>query len=133
MKTPVLFICLFIFSQFNVLGQAAMHQVINSTGGTFEKGNATYEWSIGEMALVNEMQSSNGKYVLSNGFLQSSSHSNSNNNNSKEKIFTEGEIQILSNPTKDKLRIHFLLSQKGRLKILMYDDLGYTLYKKKLP
>jgi gliding motility-associated-like protein len=51
-----------------VYAQRPYAEVINSAGGSMTHQNITYEWSIGEMALVESMLGV--EYSLTNGFLQ---------------------------------------------------------------
>lgn len=51
-----------------VYAQGPSSFVLNSAGGSSTNQNITYEWSIGEMSLVESMLGAN--YSLTNGFLQ---------------------------------------------------------------
>ena len=109
--------------------QADMQQVINTTGGTSESGAFSLDWSIGELALVNEMDAPNDKFRLTNGFLQPYSIHGYH----KEKSFFErSDIKVYPNPTKDMVEIDFMTSQKGKISVTIVNDAGRTVFKEEL-
>jgi hypothetical protein len=108
------------------VAQTTTPQVINTSGNTYRQGDYVLEWSIGESALINQMQSPNAAYLITNGFLQpiasytgplDSSHS-----------FSDAEIRILPNPTRGQIQIKFTTLQKGNIKIALYNALGIIVY-----
>lgn len=106
--------------------QADIQQVINSTGGTSINGGVAIDWSIGELALVNEMDAPDNKFRLTNGFLQPFSIHGPH----KEKSFFEkSDIKVYPNPTKDLVEIDFMTGQKGRISVTIINDAGRTVYK----
>jgi hypothetical protein len=96
--------------------------VINSTGGTYSLDHYILDWSIGELALVNQMESPQPKFIISNGFLQPFTQDPTlvNNNNA----FGEGEILILPNPTQNILEVDFRTKQRGSVTYRLYDVQG---------
>ena len=50
--------------------QTLPQQVINTTGGTYQQGHFSVDWSVGELAVVNTMQSGDFMVNLTNGFMQ---------------------------------------------------------------
>jgi hypothetical protein len=109
-------------------GQAVAPRVINNTGGTYKNNSYIIEWSIGELALVNQMRASNanGNYVFSNGFLQPFALYPKQLN----KSFGNDEIRILPNPVRDNLEIDFQTAEPGQVKFILYDLPGHILYTK---
>jgi gliding motility-associated-like protein len=70
MKQNLFYLFLFSsFYSFNVRGQGIGPEIVNSTGGSATHLTITYEWNIGELALVESMLG--GEYILTNGQLQS--------------------------------------------------------------
>ena len=66
------------------------------------------DWSIGELALVNQMDAPGDKFRLTNGFLQPYSIHGYH----KEKSFFEkSDIKVYPNPTKDMVEIDFMTAQ----------------------
>ncbi|WP_316819368.1 gliding motility-associated C-terminal domain-containing protein [Pedobacter nyackensis] len=49
-------------------GQGISAEVINAAGNSHTQNNITYEWSVGEMTVVETME--NSRLSLTNGFLQ---------------------------------------------------------------
>lgn len=61
----------FLFAFFmarNGYGQGIGTAIINAGGNTYSQNNVTYEWSIGELALVETM--ANNRAIITNGLLQ---------------------------------------------------------------
>jgi len=109
--------------------QSETQQVINSTGGTVVNETFSLDWSIGELALVNEMDAPDNKIHLTNGFLQPYSIHGPR----KEKSFFEkSDIKIYPNPTKDLVEIDFMTLQKGRISVTIVNDAGRTVFQEEI-
>jgi gliding motility-associated-like protein len=65
----LLFVFLFLFTASAGQAQSVSPAVVNTAGGTFTQSGITYEWSVGELALVETMI--NAKAGVTNGLLQS--------------------------------------------------------------
>lgn len=130
MKRNVLSVLFFIVIFFSARAQDMAPSVINSAGGTYKSGNVTYEWSVGELALINEMESPAKDIVITNGFFQT--YAMHGKKDSIAKPFAGKEIIILPNPTKGKLQVNFDFIEGGKLKLSMYDEIGFPLYKKEM-
>lgn len=96
--------------------------VINVSGGSYKGSDYAYEWSIGELVLVNEMKDADDKYVLTNGFLQP--FVRSQNAQKPSAVFKQQEFRLLNNPVKDILRVELITTQPGRLMLCIYDERG---------
>lgn len=59
---------LLIFSFLNAWGQSPNPSTVNSNGGSANYLNIVYEWSVGELALVESFI--NKEYIINNGLLQ---------------------------------------------------------------
>lgn len=127
MKKPIPFTLLAVLCCNYMYAQINSHHVVNATGGSFQNGNNSYEWSIGESALVNEMQASSPGLIITNGFLQS--YANGAIKDPAIPPFADKEIRILPNPTKDNIRLQLAMMQGGRLKLLLFDEAGNAVYK----
>jgi hypothetical protein len=121
MKNCTLLFCALACGMFS-MSQTMQPCVINASGGTYSGQNYSYEWSIGELVLVNEMKDSDSKYVLTNGFLQP--FARNENSQKPPAIFRQHEFRVLNNPVKDELRIQLLTGEAGHLMLWMYDDRG---------
>jgi len=119
-KTITLVLVLFFLLNCN--SQSIAPSVINTSGGTFQSGYYQLEWSIGELALVGEMTSSNNSLVITNGFIQPFIQYPANNNTNN--IFGSDEIRIFPNPASDYVEVNFFTKQKGRITLSFYDGAG---------
>src|SRR6186713_2007227 len=125
MKKTITLVIVF-FSLLNCSAQSIAPSVFNSAGGSFQSGYYQFEWSIGELALVGEMNSSNNYLVITNGFIQPFIQypATVNTNN----IFGTDEIKIFPNPASSYVEINFLTKQKGRITLSFYDGTGKKIY-----
>jgi hypothetical protein len=109
-------------------GQTAPQQVINTSGGSYQKDHFSVDWSVGEMAIVNTMQSSDMLYNLTNGFLQTiTDPSNVAIVNTELKM---EEVRILPNPARDILEVDLKTNQTGSVTMQLLDMLGQPLVKR---
>lgn len=108
--------------------QSVGPQVINTTGGTYFFGYTTVDWNVGEMVLVNTLQSGNLQVLVTNGFLQPFADKPADINNNT--VFGPEEIKVFPNPATTYVEIDFLTKQKGRVGFHLYDGLGQLVYKK---
>ncbi len=125
MKNKVATIIVFFIS-LTCLSQGITPSVINVSGGNSQKGYYQFEWSIGEMSLVNEMESRRNMFVVTNGFLQSYLLRPGTNNPNNQ--FGADEIKVFPNPASSYVEINFFTRQQGRLRIGFYDALGQKVY-----
>ena len=119
-KTITLVIVFFFFFYGN--SQSIAPVVVNAGGGTFQSGYYQFEWSIGELALVGDMTSSNNSLVITNGFIQPFIQYPSRDNGNH--IFGNDEIKVFPNPASNYVEINFLTKQRGRITINFYDASG---------
>jgi len=106
----------------------SVSSVINCTGNSYSQGYYSIDWSVGELALVNTMQSS-GYAIITNGLLQPNL---SDYNNDARRYFTKDEITIMPNPTHGKIEVNFTTPQQGNLYLYVYDVNGKLLTTDKL-
>lgn len=118
----VFFLCFILKNN----AQSITPSVINSSGGSFQSGYYQFEWSIGELALIGEMTSSNNSYVITNGFIQPYTQYPEKNNTNN--IFGNDEIKVFPNPATSYVEINFLTKQKGRITLSFYDGSGRKVY-----
>ena len=97
-------------------------EVINSTGGTSHRGYYWFEWSIGEMALVNQMTDAGETLIVTNGFLQPYVLYPGRNN--EETNFDHEEVSIFPNPATEYIEINFFTKQKGNITVNCFDASG---------
>jgi len=121
MKNTITLVIVF-FSLCNCSAQSIAPSVINSGGGTFQSGYYQFEWSLGELALVGEMSSSNNSLVITNGFIQPFIQYPAVNNTNN--IFGNDEIKVFPNPASSYVEINFFTKQMGRITLSFYDGSG---------
>lgn len=109
-------------------GQVTQQQVINATGGTFQKDHFIVDWSVGELAVVNTMQSANMQVNLTNGFMQTiTDMANIAIVNTELK---HEDVKILPNPTRGILEVDLITNQTGSVSMQLFDMLGQPVAKK---
>ena len=128
MKTKLLAVPLFLIIFFSGYSQPTTPSVVNAAGSSASNGSFSIDWSIGEPALINTMEAPNGKFVITNGFLQADKW----DKNKSLLLFTKEEVTVLPNPTKGKMEVWINSSQKGALTIALHDAAGREIYKKKV-
>jgi hypothetical protein len=106
-------------------GQSVNTSVFNSTGGWAKRGYYQFEWSVGELALVDEMQSGN-KLIVTNGFLQP--YILTPGTNDVGELFAIDEIKVFPNPAIHYVEINFFTKQKGRVTFTLYNAIGQRVY-----
>ena len=121
MKNTITLVIVF-FSLLNCSAQSIAPSVFNSAGGSFQSGYYQFEWSIGELALVGEMKSSNNSLVITNGFIQPYIQYPATNNTNN--IFGRDEIKVFPNPASSYVEINFFTKQMGRITLSFYDGSG---------
>ena len=121
MKKTITLVIVF-FCLFNCHSQSIAPSVINTSGGSFQSGYYQLEWSIGELALVGAMTSSNNSLVITNGFIQPFIQYPATVNTNH--VFGNDEIKIFPNPASSYVEINFLSKQRGRITLSFYDGAG---------
>ncbi|HEX6334919.1 MAG TPA: T9SS type A sorting domain-containing protein [Flavisolibacter sp.] len=102
-----------------------IQSVANATGGSFTNNLYSFDWSVGELALVSTATSADGGMVLTNGFLQPG-----HRNTSTDPGFTDDEVRITPNPTFNTIQVNLLTQQQGNVRIQVYDTHGRMLVSK---
>src|SRR6185369_10924984 len=101
--------------------QTISTSTINASGGAAKNGYYQFEWSVGELALVDEMEVA-GKLIVTNGFLQP--YLVNPGSNDPNYFFSVDEIKIFPNPASRYVEINFFTKQKGRVTLELYDAIG---------
>lgn len=125
MKNKISVIIVFFIS-ISCFSQSIIPSVINASGGVSQQGYYQFEWSVGEMSLVNQMESKPSLVVLTNGFLQPYIlHPGANYSNNQ---FGADELKVFPTPASSYVEIDLRTKQQGRLKICFYNALGQKVY-----
>jgi hypothetical protein len=120
-----LFVFALLFPTAFCFSQSIKPDVINIAGGSSKNGYYQIEWSVGEMALVSEMQT-RSNLTITNGFLQP--YILFPANYSLATFFEAEEIKVFPNPAAYFVEINFRTRQKGRITLRFFDAAGKTVY-----
>jgi hypothetical protein len=129
MKNKITVIIVFFIS-ISCFSQRIIPSVINVSGGVSQQGYYQFEWSVGEMSLVNQMESRPSLFVVTNGFLQPYILHPGANYSSNQ--FGADELKVFPTPASSYVEIDLFTKQQGRLKIDFYDALGQKVYSTEL-
>jgi hypothetical protein len=129
MKNKITAITVFFIS-ISCYSQSITPAVVNVAGGSLQKGYYQFEWSVGEMSLINQMESRPNVFVLTNGFLQPYILNPAVNNLNSQ--FGADEIRVFPTPASSYIEIDLFTRQQGRLKICLYDAIGQKVYSTEL-
>jgi hypothetical protein len=94
--------------------------IINVTGGSSINGYYRFDWSVGEMCIIETFVKSEG--MLENGFL----HPGTERPGPFKGVnfFATGDIMIFPNPVYTITEVNFNLSQPGKVSIRLMDIMG---------
>lgn len=123
---PILLICCAATTQ----AQNNIQSTINISGGSFQYGYYQFEWSIGETALVDQMEEPGRKFIVTNGLLQP--HLLYPANTSTQPWFEMHEIRIFPNPSTDYVEINLFTKQSGKLALHFFSASGQIVFSKEL-
>ncbi|MEP6928319.1 MAG: T9SS type A sorting domain-containing protein [Ginsengibacter sp.] len=126
MKTIKIFFLTAIISITTGYGQSLIPQVVNTSGGSSQNKGYSLDWSIGELALVNVMNSIDGNYILTNGFIQPLSQGPFPSANIE---LSSIDVHIFPNPTTDLLVIDFLQTSAGKINVQLFNEAGNIIYR----
>jgi hypothetical protein len=101
-------------------GQEVSPGIVNVTGGSAVNGYYRFDWSVGEMCLIDSYSKPN--CILENGFL----HPGTERPHPPKNLdfFTVGDIMIYPNPVYTITELNLNLPQPGRVNIRLMNVLG---------
>ena len=110
-KNKITVIIVFFFISISYFSQRITPSVINVSGGVSQQGYYQFEWSVGEMSLVNQMESKPNLFVVTNGFLQpyilNAGVNNSNN------VFGADELKVFPTPASTYVELDLFTKIRG--------------------
>jgi hypothetical protein len=111
--------------------QSTAPQVINVAGGSYDDHNSYYrfEWSIGEMTLIDMFAPADSSLLLTQGVLQPCTEKIGLSYLST--IFADGEYRLFPNPTAGKFELDFFVREIGMMELQLTDSYGKVLEKRK--
>ena len=113
------------------LAQSITPSVINVAGGFSKKDQVQLEWSVGEMALVQQMDARQNNTIVTNGFLQP--YLVNPGNTSIVALFEPNEVKIFPNPATQFVEVNFFTRQKGKFNFNLYDAAGKLVFTEDVP
>lgn len=124
------FILLLTIVAFQSRGQTIRPFILNSAGGVYNDPNAYYrfDWSVGEMTLVNTMAPSDSSLLFTNGLLQPLTEFIGNSHLSL--LFAPGEYRLFPNPTSGRFELDFFIRETGFMQLQLTDNNGKVLEKR---
>lgn len=121
-----------LFAFLGVLGipllspaQIAGPAIVNVCGGSAINGYYRFDWSVGEMCLIESFSKTN--IILENGFLHPGTEKSNNNSNN---FFGKGDIMIFPNPAYTNTEINITLQQAGIINMQLVDVIGRVVLSK---
>lgn len=105
--------------------QTASPQVINVSGGSASIGYYRFDWSVGELCLIDSYNRTN--VIVENGFLHPGTERPGGNTNN---FFAKGDILIFPNPAYAHTEINITVQQPGNVDLKLVDVLGRVVYAK---
>ena len=120
-KVRLLFFTAGIFFSLVSYSQSVTPSILHTTGGHSTWTTYFFEWSFGE-AIAIETMSNSPNLIVTTGLLQPGTNTPASINNNGG--WGPDEIRILPNPTRDILQINFLSKQKGRVYMMLFDEIG---------
>ena len=97
--------------------------IINVSGGSAINGYYRFDWSVGEMCLIDSYQQPN--CILENGLLHSGTEKAKPPKKNKEiDFFTTGDIMIFPNPAFTHTELNLNLPEPGRVCLRLMNILG---------
>lgn len=103
--------------------QVSHSATVNATGGSAQLAGNTYEWSIGEMTLVNTVSAAN--LVVTQGLLQPIL----NTTGIKHPELSADQLKVYPNPTQDIVFIKPNLNPNTILTLMVYDISGRAFFR----
>ena len=113
-------------------------QVINVSGSNLWKAmDIVVQWSIGELALVNEMDSPDSSYILTNGFIQPEDTIVSVPFKSTPVIFkniqfSSARHSAVSQSNSRYFEIKFFQNISGKISLQLYNEVGNIVYQREI-
>lgn len=127
MRKTFLSVCILLISSV-AFTQRFTPTVFNAGGGSYNDPYSYvryFEWSIGELALINTDSSADGSVVVYQGVLQPCTEKPGNTPASVD--FEAGDFKLFPDPTTGKFEIDFFVRDNGTLYLELTNVLGQVL------
>jgi len=110
-----------------IRGQGIAPSTLNVTGGSKVIAGYTYEWSIGEMTLVNTASASN--VIVTQGVLQPKETPNG----IKDEHVLGNALRVFPNPSSGIVNLQYNLPGGGTLTYMLQDVAGKLIQRNEIP
>jgi len=139
MRRKIIFLCLAIGMAFTFCeaqvpslnpNNGIVPAIMNSAGGTYDNASSyfRFEWSIGELVLVQSFAPPDSSILVTQGVLQPCTDQVALSPYTT--IFTEGEYRVFPNPTGGKFELDFFVKQTGTMNLQLVNSMGQVLQSK---
>ncbi len=104
--------------------------VLNSAGGTYDNALSyyRYEWSFGELMLVQAFAPPDSSVLVTQGVLQPCT--DEIGPTPLTLIFDEGDYRLFPNPTSGKFEVDFFVRTPGQMSLQLINSIGQVLWTK---
>ncbi len=101
--------------------------ILNSAGGSYDNPSSyyRYEWSIGELVLVQTFATADSSFILTQGVLQDCTDAIIGPSHIYE--FTTGDYRLFPNPSKGPFELNFLLKTSGMMSLQLINSIGQVM------
>jgi Secretion system C-terminal sorting domain len=132
LNVAILLFTLFFYGR--AFAQSVTPFIFNTGGGSYDNPLSIYnfEWSIGELTMINTMATPDNSLMITHGVLQPNTLYPLIFTVAKnyETQFQTGEYKLFPNPSPGKFELEFLLKQNGRMEIQVVDAIGRLIQKR---
>lgn len=109
-------------------GQSIWPSTLNATGGSGIIGGNVYDYSIGEIALVNTFTTAS--IIVTQGLLQTDLHDGTNAVAATSKVVSQ--LQVFPNPSKALVNVQFNAACSGKMNLALRDITGRLILQQKV-
>lgn len=104
--------------------------VFNAAGGTYDNASSynRYEWSFGELLLIQAFAPSDSSVLVTQGVLQPCT--DVIHRSPYTVLFEEGDYKLFPNPTSGKFELDFFVTTPGLMSLQLVNSLGQVLMTK---
>jgi hypothetical protein len=104
--------------------------ILNTAGGTYDNALSyyRYEWSFGELVLIQAFYSADSSFLLTQGVLQPCTDKIGS---SPYTVFFEaGDFKLFPNPTAGEFEVDFFVRTPGQMSLQLINSLGQIMEKR---
>jgi len=110
--------------------QSITPSVLNSAGGTYDNRDSyfRFEWSFGELVLIQSFSSSDSSIRITQGLLQP--YTDKIEASPLIVLFEKNDYKLFPNPTTGKFELNFFIRTNGKMSLQLVDAIGRVLEKR---